>query len=306
MRYLLDTKVISGLMRKRLEIRAHLSLLGPAHDIVTCPIVRGEFLFGIEKLPHGRRREQLAERATAALAEVQCESVPETAGDAYGQIKAARQRQGLALDENDLWIAATAKALGAILVSTDRDFAQIDGLTVEDGPCRHRRVRCRPLLRLQACLQESGRFARTERDSRGLPLRPKPLGFSNSSDEKRTASPCYEIPLFRIQFPLGSPSFNATFLLPACSGSLCRAVAVGPSARTVETEMVEARHDESFDGGIEGFNPSLRGEDAQRCIRRIENFSAFEALDRGDSVLLLECCETGSYFGLERCPLRIG
>ena len=58
--------------------------------------------------------------------------MPETAGDACGQIKAARQRQGLALDENDLWIAATAKALGAILVSTDRDFAQIDGLTVED------------------------------------------------------------------------------------------------------------------------------------------------------------------------------
>jgi predicted nucleic acid-binding protein len=69
MRYLLDTNVISGLMRKRLEIRTHLSSLGPAHDIVTCPIVRGEILFGIEKLPQGRRREQLAERATAALAE---------------------------------------------------------------------------------------------------------------------------------------------------------------------------------------------------------------------------------------------
>jgi tRNA(fMet)-specific endonuclease VapC len=132
MRYLLDTSVLSGLMRKRPEIRGRLLSLGPSHDIVTCPIVRGEILFGIERLPQGRRREQLAERATAALAEVPCESVPEIAGDAYGQIKAARQRLGLALDENDLWMAATAKALGAILVSTDRDFAQIDGLTVED------------------------------------------------------------------------------------------------------------------------------------------------------------------------------
>ena len=132
MLYLLDTNVISGLMRKRPEIRGRLSSLGPVHEIVTCPIVRGEILFGIERLPDGRRRQELAERAMSALAEVPCESVPEIAGDAYGQIKAARQRQGLTLDENDLWVAATAKALGAVLVSTDGDFAQIDGLTVED------------------------------------------------------------------------------------------------------------------------------------------------------------------------------
>jgi tRNA(fMet)-specific endonuclease VapC len=82
------------------------------------------------------QRSQAAVRAERplrrALVEVPCESVPEIAGDAYGQIKAARQPHGLTLDENDLWVAATAKALGAVLVSTDRDFAQIDGLTVED------------------------------------------------------------------------------------------------------------------------------------------------------------------------------
>lgn len=132
MLYLLDTNVISGLMRKRPEIRAHLSSLGPSHGIITCPIVRGEILFGIEKLPNGRRRQELAERATSVLAEIPCESIPEAAGDVYGQIKAARQRQGLTLDENDLWVAATAKALDAVLVSTDRDFAQINGSTVED------------------------------------------------------------------------------------------------------------------------------------------------------------------------------
>ncbi len=37
---------------------------------------------------------------------------------------------GLALDENDLWVAATALSLGATSVSRDRDFAGIEGLTV--------------------------------------------------------------------------------------------------------------------------------------------------------------------------------
>lgn len=93
MLYLLDTNVISGLMRKRPEIRGRLASLAPSHDVVTCPIVRGEILFGIEKLPDGRRRQELAALATFVLADVPCESVPETAGDAYSQIKATRQRR---------------------------------------------------------------------------------------------------------------------------------------------------------------------------------------------------------------------
>ena len=38
----------------------------------------------------------------------------------------------LTLDENDLWIAATALVLGAMLISSDSDFQRIDGLTVND------------------------------------------------------------------------------------------------------------------------------------------------------------------------------
>lgn len=132
MLYLLDTNVISGLMRRRPEIRSRLTSLAPTDDVITCPIVRGEILFGIEKLPEGRRRQELVELATSVLVDVPCEAIPEAAGDAYGLIKATRQRQGLSLDENDLWVAATAKALGAVLVSADRDFTHLDGLAVED------------------------------------------------------------------------------------------------------------------------------------------------------------------------------
>jgi predicted nucleic acid-binding protein len=43
-------------------------------------------------------------------------------------LKVARQQRGLTLDENDLWVAATALALGATLVTRDGDFSGIPGL----------------------------------------------------------------------------------------------------------------------------------------------------------------------------------
>ena len=58
--------------------------------------------------------------------------MPETAADVYAQIKIAREQQGLRLDENDLWIAATASALGATLVTRDSDFRAVAGLTITD------------------------------------------------------------------------------------------------------------------------------------------------------------------------------
>jgi predicted nucleic acid-binding protein len=45
-------------------------------------------------------------------------------------VKIAQQRRGLPLDENDLWIAATALAMAATLVSRDSDFRAVEGLSV--------------------------------------------------------------------------------------------------------------------------------------------------------------------------------
>jgi predicted nucleic acid-binding protein len=64
------------------------------------------------------------------LTALRCEPIPERAGDFYAAVKLARQQRGLGLDENDLWVAATVLALGATLVSRDRDFGGIDGLEV--------------------------------------------------------------------------------------------------------------------------------------------------------------------------------
>ncbi|MBI3462130.1 MAG: type II toxin-antitoxin system VapC family toxin [Planctomycetes bacterium] len=61
-----------------------------------------------------------------------CESVPEAVGDHYGRVKRETERRGLSLDENDLWIAATALAVNVVLVTRDSDFRRVSGLRVED------------------------------------------------------------------------------------------------------------------------------------------------------------------------------
>lgn len=128
--YLLDTNAVSEWMRGTPRIGEWIAGLAPGDRVVTCTIVRGEVLFGIARLPAGRRRAQLEEEGRECFAALPCEPIPERAGDSYAALKLVRQQRGLTLAENDLWVAATALALGATLVSRDRDFVGIDGLLV--------------------------------------------------------------------------------------------------------------------------------------------------------------------------------
>lgn len=130
--FLLDTNAFSDLMRKHSKLDVRMSSLPAADQVVICPIVRGEIRYGLEQLPQSRRRQDLENQAAPLLAIIPCESIPEAAGDHYARIKLTRQQRGLILDENDLWIAATAMALGAVLISRDSDFQKVDGLTVND------------------------------------------------------------------------------------------------------------------------------------------------------------------------------
>lgn len=119
-------------MREHPKVDARLASITSADRVVICSVVRGEIQYGIQRLPQGARRQELASKSAKLFLVVACEPVPEVAGDLYAKIKLTRQRMGLSLDENDLWIAATAMALGAVLVTRDSDFANIEDLTVSD------------------------------------------------------------------------------------------------------------------------------------------------------------------------------
>jgi predicted nucleic acid-binding protein len=119
-------------MREHPRVDNRLTTVDPTERVSICSVVRGEIQYGIQRLPPGKRREALEAKAAKLFAILPCEPVPPEAGDHYARVKVDRERQGLALDENDLWIAATTLALGGILVSRDSDFKGIQGLRVDD------------------------------------------------------------------------------------------------------------------------------------------------------------------------------
>jgi predicted nucleic acid-binding protein len=128
--YLLDTNAISALMREDPRVAAWFSAIAPDDRVVVCTITRGEILFGLEKLAPGRRRTELEEKAAKLFAVLPCEPIQQAAGNRYASVKSSHQRRGLPLDEKDLWIAATALAIDATLVSRDSDFLTVEGLAV--------------------------------------------------------------------------------------------------------------------------------------------------------------------------------
>ncbi len=62
--------------------------------------------------------------------------LPETAAEVYGTIRAELERKRQMIGNNDLWIAAHAKAAGLTLVTSDeREFRRVRGLKVENWRC---------------------------------------------------------------------------------------------------------------------------------------------------------------------------
>jgi len=132
MLYLLDTNAVSDYMAGHPVLRSRVTSLSSTDRLKTCTIVRGEILFGIARHLAGARRSQLEQAAQAAFKAFPCLPIEEQAADVYATLKLTCQQTGVAIHENDLWIAATAVAGGAILVTRDKDFSRFPSLLLQD------------------------------------------------------------------------------------------------------------------------------------------------------------------------------
>ena len=130
--YLLDSNAISDAMTPHASMLARMGAVRPSDRVVTSVTVRGEILWGIERLAHGRKREALERNATAVFALIPVEPVPVGAAEHYARAKLTCRARGIAMSENDLWIAASALAMDATLVTDDGDFSALPGLRIEN------------------------------------------------------------------------------------------------------------------------------------------------------------------------------
>ena len=132
MLFLLDTNAFSDVMENHPRVVGRLRRVSASDRVVICTIVRGEILFGIERLPPGKRRANLERTAGHVFADLRCESPDADVADMFSRLKRECQAAGSSVADNDLWIAATAVSLDATLVTRDADLSRVPGLLLED------------------------------------------------------------------------------------------------------------------------------------------------------------------------------
>jgi toxin FitB len=120
-----DTNVISELTRPKPApgVLSWLDSLA-AGEVATTAITAAELLYGVARLPDGRRKVELSRAVHALLSEDfrgRVLSFDELAADRYADIVAHRERLGRAIGLADAQIAAICSAVDATLATRDTD-----------------------------------------------------------------------------------------------------------------------------------------------------------------------------------------
>ncbi len=128
-RYLLDTNVLSDLLRNpEGQVARKIALVGEA-KVCTSIIVACELRFGAAK----KGSLRLSDRIEALLERLEVFALDKTADRRYAEIRLDLHRRGMPIGPNDLLIAAHALALDLILVTANvEEFSRVPELRVEN------------------------------------------------------------------------------------------------------------------------------------------------------------------------------
>jgi tRNA(fMet)-specific endonuclease VapC len=129
-RYLLDTNICIYIrQQKPAEVLRRFRRLRPGEAALSV-ITYGELIYGAAKSSQAAvafdRLRELMEWLPAL-------PLPEAAAEAYGTIRAGLAAKGEMIGNNDLWIAAHARAAGLTLVTNnEREFLRVPGLKLQN------------------------------------------------------------------------------------------------------------------------------------------------------------------------------
>lgn len=111
------------------EVKTRFDRLKPG-QLVMSVITYGELYCGASK---SNQRAKALEQLDKLVQDIPVENLPSQASQAYGEIRAALEKQGCTIGNNDLWIAAHAVALNITLATNnEREFLRVPGLSVEN------------------------------------------------------------------------------------------------------------------------------------------------------------------------------
>jgi tRNA(fMet)-specific endonuclease VapC len=126
----LDTNICIYIRQKRPDaVLRRFRTLRPGEAALSV-ITYGELLYGAAK---SHQREAALEHLRELATLLPALALPETAGEAYGTIRAQLEAKGEMTGNNDLWIAAHAVASGLTLVTNnEKEFRRVRGLKVQN------------------------------------------------------------------------------------------------------------------------------------------------------------------------------
>lgn len=129
MGYLLDSNAISHIVRFPAgQVARRLSEID-AEQVFTSVIVSAEVLFGVRK----KGSADLAAKVEAVLSRLFVAPVATPADQRYAELRCSLEKSCTPIGPNDLFIAAHALALDAVLVTdNENEFSRVPGLKVEN------------------------------------------------------------------------------------------------------------------------------------------------------------------------------
>lgn len=127
--YCLDTNIIIAVMRKKPQVINALKNKN-VEDLCVSDIVRAELYLGCLK---SDRPNQERAKVDHIIDPIQWIPFSGDAAEHYASIRNELERTGSIIGPNDLLIAATARSIGATMVTANtREFRRVSGLVVED------------------------------------------------------------------------------------------------------------------------------------------------------------------------------
>ncbi len=128
-RYMLDTSILSDLIRNPHGAAVHRIAEVGEGNVCTSIIVAAELRYGCAKSGSVRLTKAVAD----LLEEIDVLPFEPPADEVYGAIRSSLEAAGTPIGSNDLLIAAHAKSLGATIVTANtQEFGRVQGLSVEN------------------------------------------------------------------------------------------------------------------------------------------------------------------------------